>query len=118
LGSFVCSKPPAKWVDTDAAVFTEELNRLAGQFRRVEGTVFTKLAGNRSSAIRLAITCQDGAEADQVVYLQADEERRASELEERIAAILRAEKRVGLAAAIRALWRHLQGPEAGAEKPG
>jgi hypothetical protein len=104
-------------VDADAAYFAEELSRLAGHFRRVEGTVFTKLAGDRSSAIRVSITCQDGAELDQVVYLQPDEERRAAELEKRIASILTAEKRVGLAATTRALWRHLRGTSAGPETP-
>ena len=56
----------------------------------------------------MALTSQDGTEVDQVLYLKADEEERASKLEESIAQLLSGEKRVGVAAAARALWRQLQ----------
>ena len=58
VGSFLCSKPPSKWIDADLSQFEDELHRCARQFFRVESTLFdqsTQLAG--SHAMRISITC-------------------------------------------------------------
>ena len=52
VGSLLCSKPPAKWLDADVAMFRDELARLARQFRRVESTVFTGGSTDRGHAMR------------------------------------------------------------------
>ena len=107
LGSFVCSKPPSKWVDDDADLFYEELNRLAQRFKRVECVVFGTKGAAQGLAVRVAITRQDGTEVERVVCIDPDEEVFATEIENDIAHILRKSKRVGLAAASRAIWKEL-----------
>jgi hypothetical protein len=116
IGSLLSSKPPAKWLDGDAAFFRDELARLARQFRRVESTVFAAGAVG-GQAMRVAITCQDGTEVEQVVYVDVGEEGRVAELEAAFLRSLLAEKRVGLAAASRALRRCLESSTVPAEKP-
>jgi hypothetical protein len=114
LGSYLCSKPPAKWLDSDVTAFRDELARLARQFRRVESTVFAA-AAEGGQAIRVAITCQDGSEVEQVVYLGATEEKRVGELEATVAKLLTEEGRLGLVAATRAIRTklHLDGSNRG-----
>jgi hypothetical protein len=107
LGSFVCSKPPSRWVDEDADLFYEELNRLAQRFKRVESMTFATKGTAQGPAVRVAITRQDGTEVERVVCIDPDEEGFASEIENDIAHILQKSKRVGLAAASRAIWKEL-----------
>jgi hypothetical protein len=103
IGSLLCSKPPAKWLDGDVSYFRDELTRLARQFRRVESTVFGSGGAGGGHAMRVAITCQDGTEVEQVVYLEAKEDGRAAEIESTVAKLLAKEGRVGLVAATRAI---------------
>ncbi len=103
IGSLLCSKPPGKWLDGDVAFFRDELARLARQFRRVESTVFVPRGAGGGHAMRVAITCQDGIEVEQVVYLEEDEAGRAAEIESAVAKLLAKEGRVGLVAATRAI---------------
>lgn len=107
LGSLLCSKPPAKWVDRDEAAYREELARLVRLFRRVESTAFSSGAGGAARAMRVAITCQDGTEVEQVVYLDASEEARVAELEVAISRLFGGEERLGVLAATRAIWGQL-----------
>jgi hypothetical protein len=107
IGSLLCSKPPAKWLDADAAFFGDELARLARQFRRVESTVFVAGGAVGGRAMRVSITCEDGTEVDQVVYLEGKEDRRAAEIEATVAKLLAMEGRVGLVAATRAIRSRL-----------
>jgi hypothetical protein len=115
LGSFVCSKPPSKWVDEEADLFCEELNRLAQTFKRVECVVFGTKGPVQGPAMRVAITRQDGTEVEQVVCIAPEEEVFATEIEDDIAHILRKSKRVGLAAASRAIWKELSRSPEGAD---
>ncbi len=110
LGSFVCSKPPAKWSDGDARSFREELGRLTMHFRRVESAAFPGGDDVSFEAVRFAVTRRDGQEVEQILYVGPDEEERAHELEAQILLLLRAEKRVGLMAASRAMWHCLERP--------
>ncbi len=107
LGSFVCSKPPSKWTDTDADLFCEELYHLARQFKRVEGVIFSKTKASQGTAVRVAITRRDGTEVEKVVFINPNEEALAAEIETAISALLLDTKRVGLAAASRAIWKEL-----------
>ena len=103
IGSLLCPKPPAKWLDADVTMFRDELARLAQQFRRVESTVFTTGGRDGGHAMRVAITCEDGTEVEQVVYLEEKENQRADEIESTVANLLAREGRVGLVAATRAI---------------
>ena len=112
VGSFLCSKPPSKWIDHDIAQFEDELHRCTRQFSRVESTLFgqaPEFAGTQ--AMRVSITCQDGSEVDKVVRLSESEMRKVAALEERIRMVLGEDNRLGLVAATRAIMTQLQAAE-------
>lgn len=108
LGSYVCSKPPAKWLDVDLSQFQEELGRYARQFNRVESTVF---AGGKKSdssqGIRVSITQQDGSGIDQVLRLDTSELAVIASLEKKILRLLGDDHRLGLLAATRVICSQL-----------
>jgi hypothetical protein len=102
MGSYLCSKPPSKWIDNDLSQFEDELHRCARQFFRVESTLFdekTEPAG--SQAMRVSITCQDGSEVEKVVRLSEGELKTVANLEEKIRRVLGDDNRLGLVAATR-----------------
>jgi hypothetical protein len=110
FGSFLCSKPPAKWLDNNLSQFEDELNRCARQYFRVESTLFNQ--GSEppgSQAMRVSITCQDGSEVDKVIRLSAGELTAVTVLEEKIRTLLGEDRRLGLVAATRAIMSQLQG---------
>jgi hypothetical protein len=109
LGSFLALKPPAKWHDAEEDLFTQELGPLAARFHRVESIVFAD--GRREKGgvgIRLAITKANGDEHEQVIHFTADEESQLCDLQKQFAALLAKDRRLGLAAASRALWANLE----------
>jgi hypothetical protein len=109
VGSYLCSKPPAKWIENDLSQFEDELHRSARQFFRVESTLFNQ--GGESSgtqAMRVSITCQDGSEVDKVVRLSEGEQKKVAAIEERIRSVLGEDSRLGLIAATRAIMTQLQ----------
>lgn len=109
LGSFVCSKPPSKWLDLDRATFRDQLRQLAQQFRRVESMVFTSgTSAADTVAMRVSITCQDGSEVDEVLHLDPTEEKRIAEIEAAVSRLMGANQRLGVVAATRAIRTHLQ----------
>jgi hypothetical protein len=104
IGSLLCSKPPAKWMDSDLIRFRDELGQLARQFKRVESAGFKPSAARGAAqAMRVAITSQDGSEVEQVLYLEAGEEDRVAKLEMTVAKMFAAEGRLGIVAAMRAI---------------
>jgi len=107
MGSFVCSKPPAKWTDLDVEFFKSEVGRLAAMYRRVEATTFDKNAFRAAAAIRVAVTLPDGTDVSQVLHVAPDEEPRARELQEIIAELIRSDGRIALTAASRAIQEKL-----------
>ena len=112
FGSFLCSKPPAKWVDHDLSRFEEELQRCARQYFRVESTLFDQGTGSPDlHAMRVSITCQDGSEVDKVIRLSDEELQAVTAIEERIRSLLNEDNRLGLIAATRAIMAQLQGLE-------
>lgn len=109
LGSFICAKPPSKWLDADAVTFQDELRQLARQFKRVESMAFAGgTSAANSLAMRVSITCQDGTEVDEVLHLDPAEESRVGELELEFARLVGSEQRLGVLAATRAIRTHLQ----------
>lgn len=108
LASFICAKPPSKWLDSDAVTFRDELRQLSLKFKRVESLAFVSGASHNGAAMRISITCQDGSEVDQVMHLDAAENQRVSELEEEILKLVGKEERLGVIAATRAIWSQLQ----------
>ncbi len=103
LGSFVCSKIPASWMDLDEHRFEIEMNQLCAWFRRVEATLFNEnQLGNGSSAIRVAVTQSNGKEVDRVLYISSEEEEEITHIQEEIMQLLMYNRRAGLIAASRA----------------
>jgi hypothetical protein len=109
MGSFLCSKPPSKWIDNDLSQFEDELHRCARQFFRVESTLFDEKAEPAGAqAMRVSITCQDGSEVDKVVRLSEGELEKVASLEEKIRRVLGEDSRLGLVAATRAIMTQMQ----------
>lgn len=109
LGSYLALKPPAKWHDAEDDLFAQELVPLATRFHRVESIVFVDGKPSKSGiGIRLAITQANGTEHEQVIHVAADEEVRLRELQTEFEALLTKDKRLGLAAASRAIWSKLE----------
>jgi hypothetical protein len=108
LGSYLALKPPSKWHDAEEDVFNNEVAQCAARFHRVESIMFAggKLPKN-SIGVRLAITQASGFEHEQVVHSTATEEKQLSALQEQFEALLINDKRLGLAAASRAIWKVL-----------
>ena len=96
--------------------FLEELKRFARQFQRVEAMAFEAIKDKERSAIRVAVTRQDGVEVDNVLYIANEEEERAAEIETRISGILEETNRVGLVAASRAIGKALAAVKAPDER--
>ena len=108
LGSYLALKPPSKWHDAEEDLFTEELLDLATRFHRVESIVFVHGKPPKDGVgIRLAITQANGTEHEQVIHVVADEEKQLRELQGEFEQLLAKDRRLGLAAASRALWSSL-----------
>ncbi len=108
LGSYLALKPPSKWHDAEEDVFSVQLAELASRFQRVEAISFA--GGNApkgTTGVRLAITQLNGIEHEEVVHFTLDEEHHLRGLQKRFEALLAGDKRLGLAAASRAIWKSL-----------
>ena len=109
VGSHLALKPPSKWHDAEEDLFNQELAEMATRFHRVESIVFAHGQPSKDGiAIRLAITQADGVEHEQVIHFTADEEQRMREIQSQFETLLSKDKRLGLAAASRALWANLE----------
>jgi hypothetical protein len=109
VGSFLALKPPAKWHDAEEELFSQELAQSAARFHRVESIVFANGKPPKYGVgIRVAITKADGSEHEQVIHVTADEEHKLCDLQGRFEALLTSDRRLGLAAASRALWTSLE----------
>lgn len=112
LGSYLALKPPSKWHDTEETLFTGTLSELAERFHRVENIMFAE--GNSAQngfGLRLAITQSNGAEHEQVVHFAAEEESQLRTLQRKFEHLLANHRRLGLAAASRAIWETLETEE-------
>jgi hypothetical protein len=108
LGSYLALKPPSRWHDGEEDVFSTELAGMAARFHRVEAISFAGGKGPKgTTGIRLSITQLNGVEHEEVVHFTVDEEHHLLELQERFEALLVNDKRLGLAAASRAIWNNL-----------
>jgi hypothetical protein len=102
VGSFLCSKPPSKWIDHDVSQFEDELHRCARQYFRVESTLFDQgMEPADWHAMRISITCHDGSELDKVIRLSDGELPKVGALEEKINAVLPDDRGLSLNAAMR-----------------
>jgi hypothetical protein len=109
LASFVRSKPPARWMDTDESAYVDEIRELVRTFERVESVTTQQLGERRvgEPAVRVIVTGSDGNEADAVVFVTEQEDRETHTLEETLSRLLPASRRLRLAAVTRLLSRIL-----------
>ena len=109
LGSYLALKPPAKWNDSDEDVFSQDLSQLVERFQRVESVLFSNkgIRPKNSTGVRLAITQSDGSERQHVIYVTPDEEDKLTQLQNEVSNLLSKDRRLGLAAASRAIWKTL-----------
>lgn len=109
IGSFLALKPPAKWHDAEEDVFLQEISLLAERFHRVESIVFSDGKPSHGGiGVRLAITQANGTEHEKVIHYSPSEEHQLRELEAQFDALLSKDRRLGLAAASRAIWTNLE----------
>jgi len=112
LGSFVCSKIPASWIDIDEHRFEMEMNQLCTWFRRIEATLFKENGhDNGDSAIRIAVTQSNGKEVNRVLYVTPEEEEEIMRIQAEIMKFLMYNRRAGLIATSRAFLQMLSQEE-------
>ena len=83
IATFVVTKPPASWIDTDKAQFEINLSQLARKFRHFKAVFYEKLQHAESSGetIRIGITRRNQPEQEWVVTLPINAEEQVSEIE-------------------------------------
>jgi len=101
-------RPPDRWKDEDEDTFHRELEAMAGHYKRTESAAFTCVGGQ---GVRVAVTQADGTERQEVIRIDASEQSLMRELQKQITGIIQKNKRLGLAAASRAIWSQIKGPE-------
>lgn len=110
VGSFVISKPPARWTVADEARAIDEIDLLTATFCRVEATAFTG-AGDEPNieAVRLVLTQGDGTEEALVVRTRVEDEPRLQTLVVQLERALADSGELRLAALARVLKSSLSG---------
>ena len=108
LGSLVASQPPSRWSDEQEDTFRRELSDLASRFRNLESIAFKKQGANDwAEAFRLALTREDGAEAQDVIYIETQEKDKVEEIEKLVRQALGTNHRLAMAALSKVLWQSL-----------
>ncbi len=108
VASFIASKPPSYWVDSDERVFQQELDVLASRFKHVESIHFgTNGVPAGSKGIRVAITHTDGNERAEVMYPRPEDGKTLADIQTQIQSLLAKHGRLGLAAVAHAVWDEL-----------
>ena len=108
VASFIISKPPSYWVDSDESTFQNKLAEFAERFKHVESIYFGMIdIPEGSEGIRLSITRSDGSERAGVVYPRPEAEKELADIQKQIQALLKKHNRLGLAALACAVWEEL-----------
>ena len=109
VGSFVVSKPPARWTAADEIKAMNEIDLLAARFCRFEATVFE---GDNSephvNAFRLGLTNGDGSEVARVIRVREEDEAAVQEFAAKVEEVLAAANDLQLAVISEALWSILE----------
>lgn len=113
VASFIVSKPPSYWVDSDEQIFRHELEALSSRFKHVESIYFDSNGiPEGSKGIRLSITHADGSERAEVMYPQPEDREELVNIQNKIQDLLKQHGRLGLAAVAHVVWDELsESPE-------
>ena len=108
VASFIASKPPSYWVDSDERIFRHELEVLASRFKHIE-SIYSGANGipEGSKGVRLSITHTDGNERAEIVYPRPEEVEELVDIQKQIQNLLAKHGRLGLAAVAHAVWNEL-----------
>ena len=108
VASFIASKPPAYWIDSDEHTFQHKLIDFAERFKHVESIHFEPIdIPEGSERMRLLVTRPNGSERTKVVSSPPETEQELAEIQKQIQALLRTHDRLGLVALVRAVWEEL-----------
>ena len=108
LGSLVVQTPPSRWKDTDEDSFEREIMVLGAKFTHLESIHFSKRArGEWEEAFRLALTRDDGDEAQEVFFVEKSELARVDEIAAEMHTLLIKNRRMGMAALSKVVWKQL-----------
>ena len=105
IGAFLTLRPPDRWIDSDEDTFGREILNIIGRFKHAESIGFSQTA--RATGLRVAVTRSDGSERQEVVYVYEREKKALSRLEVQIEKLIVDNRRIGIAAASRVIWSHL-----------
>ncbi len=109
VGSLLALRPPQRWRDEEEDTFDRELVAQVGRFLRAESVMFrSNKVGKPGLGLRIAVTQADGQEKQEVIHFNVDEEAQLRQLEEDLTKLIGKNKRLGLAAASRAIWSQLK----------
>ncbi|MDE0089167.1 MAG: hypothetical protein OXU23_25850, partial [Candidatus Poribacteria bacterium] len=108
VASFIVSKPPSYWVDSDEQIFRHELEVLASRFKHIE-SIYSGANGipEGSKGVRLSITHTDGSERVEIVYPRPEEVEKLVDIQKQIQNLLAKHGQLGLAAVAHAVWNEL-----------
>jgi hypothetical protein len=108
LGSLVVQTPPSRWKDVDEDSFEREIMVLGAKFTHLESIHFgTRPRGEWAEAFRLALTRDNGDEAQEVVFVENSELNRVDELAAEVQKLLTKNRRMGMAALSKVVWQQL-----------
>ena len=108
VASFIASKPPSYWNDSDEVAFQHKLSDLAERFKHVDSIYFGKKDNpDGCEGIRLSITRTDGSERFDVVYPRPETEPELARIQKQVQDLLTEHKELGLAAVAEAVWDRL-----------
>lgn len=108
LGSLVVQTPPSRWKDVDEDSFEREITVLGAKFTHLESIHFAKRArGEWEEAFRLALTRDNGDEAQEVFFVEKSELARVDEIAAELNTLLAKNRRMGMAALSKVVWKQL-----------
>ena len=106
IGTYIVTKPPASWNDSDKAQFEMDLSELARKFHHFEAVSFERQELSEVSAdkagevIRVGITTLSSQEQERVVTVTSTAEAQIDNIERKIEKILKSEENPNLRLAI------------------
>lgn len=112
VGSFVASKPPARWTTSDENGAMNQIDILTAMFCRLEAAVFDGENNEpHVNAFRVGLTRGDGVEIAKVIRVREEDEANVRQLAVGVEEVLTEASDLKLAAISSALWNILADSE-------